>query len=197
MDHVRQTREHIYDDADAPPNMERLGVEVLNGNACFVDPHTIRVENGSGSGRRITSRFFIVAAGSRPKMPAFSEAPLTNETIFELSVQPHRLLVLGAGPAGIEMAQAFVRLGSEVHVVTRGDRILHRDDLEHAWTLQEILFEEGVVFSFGGKVTALEKNGNAFAAVLDDGSTLSCDGVLAAIGREPATQGLTWKKPGS
>src|SRR5581483_4103096 len=124
MEHVRQTRNHIYEDADAPPQMEALGVEVVAGRARFVDPHTIEVKDESNGTRRLSSRFFIVATGSRPKMPEFAEPILSNESLFELESRPDHLLIMGAGPLGIEMAQAFTRLGSRVVVVAPGDRIL-------------------------------------------------------------------------
>lgn len=196
MDHVRRTRQHVYEDADAPPNMERLGVEVVMARACFLDPHTVQIENDAGELRRITSRFYIIATGSRPQMPVFSETPLTNETLFELECQPNRLIILGAGPVGIEMAQAFRRLGSEVQVVAPGDRILPRDDSEHAAALQSCLAGEGVTFHFGRRVTNSQRHENELAARLDDGSTLRCDAVLAAIGREPIIEGLQLEKTG-
>ncbi|MEP6716254.1 MAG: FAD-dependent oxidoreductase [Terriglobia bacterium] len=196
MDHVWRTRQQVYEDADAPPNMERLGVEVVLAGACFLDPHTVRIENDSGERRTLTSRFFIIATGSRARMPAFSAIPLTNETLFELRSQPNRLLILGAGPVGIEMAQAFRRLGSDVQVVASGERILPRDDPEHAGVLQQCLEGEGVTFHFGRKVTGLEKGENDLAAALDDGRTLRCDAVLAAIGREPVIEQLQLENAG-
>ena len=117
MEHVRQTRNGVYEDADAPPNMEALVVEVVAARARFVDPHTLEVTDESNAMRRLSSRFFIVATGSRPKMPEFTEPVLSNESIFELRSRPDRLLIMGAGPVGIEMAQAFTRLGSRVALV--------------------------------------------------------------------------------
>lgn len=195
MEHVRQIRQQIYEHADAPPHMERLAVEVVAGSACFVDPHTIQVESEADGVRRLTSRYFIIATGSRPRVPVFNEALLTNESIFEMQSQPNRLLILGAGPVGIELAQAFMRLGSQVQVVAPGDRILPRDDPKHAGMLQDYLSREGVVFHLGRKITALarEENGPAssmLAASMDDGRTLYCDAALAAIGREPVIEDL-------
>ncbi len=190
MNHVRQTRQRVYEDADAPPHMEKLGVEFILGRARFQDPHSIEVEESSGVSRRLTARFFIIATGSRPRTGNFSEAPLTNETIFELERQPKQLAIMGAGPVGIEMAQAFQRLGSEVMIVGSGSRILPQDDPEHAEQLQECLAREGVTFLLSQKVTKLERRENTVAAVLDDGRTILCDAALAAIGREPAIRGL-------
>src|SRR5207237_9697555 len=100
MDHIRQTRRRIYDDADAPPNLEKLGAEVILGSARFCNPRTIEVQKSSGISSRLTSRFFIIATGSRPKTPNFSESTLTNETIFELESKPKQLLIIGSGQVG-------------------------------------------------------------------------------------------------
>jgi pyruvate/2-oxoglutarate dehydrogenase complex dihydrolipoamide dehydrogenase (E3) component len=196
MEHVRQTRQHIYEDADAPPNLEKLGVEVIVGSARFTDPHTVEVQNTTGNSHRLSSRFFVIATGSRPKIPAFSVPVLTNETFFELESQPKRLLIIGGGPLGVEMAQAFQRLGSEVTVVAPGDRILPRDDAAQARELQECLAREGVYFILRQRVIALEKTGSDLVAGLQDGRTLVCDAALAAIGREPAIKTLQLEKAG-
>lgn len=190
MDHVRRTRQTIYKQADAPPNIEKLGVEVICGAAQFRDSHTLEIGDSLGNFRTISSRYFVIATGSRPKTPIFSEPTLTNETIFELESQPKRLLVMGAGPVGIEMAQAFCRLGSEVTVASVGDRILPKDDPEQARQLQEYLSQEGISFVFGQKVVALEKLGPGLRAGLESGREVLCDAVLAAIGREPRIEAL-------
>ncbi|MBV8051904.1 MAG: NAD(P)/FAD-dependent oxidoreductase [Acidobacteriaceae bacterium] len=196
IDHIRQVRQHIYDDSDAPSQIEKLGVEVILGSARFCDPHTLQIRKACGHLHRLTSRFFVIAAGSRPKEPAFSEPVLTNETIFEQRSQPKRLLIMGAGPVGIEMAQAFVRLGSEVTVVAHGTRALPRDDAEHASTLQECLSREGVGFLFRQRVTSLNKGHQCLSAVLEGGRTLSCDAALAAIGRQPTIEALSLENAG-
>ena len=120
---VRQIQETLYEEADAPPRMERLGVKVIPGEARFVDPHTVEVR-----GTRLSARFFVIAAGSRPVVPRIdgldSVPYLTNESLFELTELPRRLLIVGAGPIGIEMAQTFQRLGSRVTVVDSGHRVL-------------------------------------------------------------------------
>ena len=77
MNRVRQVRQSIYEDADAPPHMEKLGVEVVIASASFVDAHTVHAADEAGKVRRLTSRFFIIATGSRPRLPGFSETPLT------------------------------------------------------------------------------------------------------------------------
>jgi pyruvate/2-oxoglutarate dehydrogenase complex dihydrolipoamide dehydrogenase (E3) component len=128
-------------------------------------------------------------------VPAFAEGVLTNESVFEIESQPKRLLILGAGPVGIELAQAFTRLGSQVQVVAPGDRILPHDDPKHAGMLQDYLSREGVVFHLGRMITALARGetgpaASMLAASMDDGRTLRCDATLAAIGREPVIEDL-------
>ncbi|HEX4167033.1 MAG TPA: NAD(P)/FAD-dependent oxidoreductase [Bryobacteraceae bacterium] len=193
MDHVRATRRHVYENTDAPPEIEKLGVEVIAGSARFLNSHAIEIfVESSGISRRLSSRFFIIATGSRPRTPGFSENTLTNETIFELKAQPRRLLVMGAGPVGVEMAQAFTRLGSEVRIITPGKRILPRDDAEHAGHLQEQLASEGVAFIFERKVASFDEG----AATLDSGEVLMCDTLLAAMGREPRVEDLQLQDAG-
>jgi pyruvate/2-oxoglutarate dehydrogenase complex dihydrolipoamide dehydrogenase (E3) component len=191
MRHVQQVRSAVYDEADSPPNMEKLGVEVIVSHAAFADPHTLQLGD-----RRITSRFFVIATGSRPRVPDFPAPLLTNETLFELDQQPRRLLVLGAGPVGIEMAQAFRRLGSEVTVVDPGDRILSKDDPELTASLKTVLAEEGVTFRLGRKVVSARRQDECLLATLDDGGNLACDAILAAIGRKPRMETLGLERAG-
>lgn len=190
MEHVRKIRNHIYEDADAPPNLEKLGVIVIPSRAKFVSPHEIELTDHQGRITRLSSRYFVIGTGSRPRMPKFNAPLLNNENLFELNEQPRRLLVLGAGPIGMEMAQAFSRLGSEVTVVAPGDRILPKDEPELTEMLRVALQEEGIVFRLGHKVVSVEGRDGALEATLDNGTTLACDAVLAAIGRQPVVEGL-------
>ena len=191
MQHVRAIRRQVYEQADAPPNMERLGVEVIAGSAQFTGPHSIQV-----SGRVLTSRYFVIATGSRPKQPKFSEPCLSNETLFEINALPARLLVLGGGPIGMEMAQAFQRLGSTVTIVGSDSRILPKDDPQHARMLQDCLASEGISFILGHKASAVERQGGELSATLDDSRTIRCDAVLAAIGREANMANLKLESAG-
>jgi pyruvate/2-oxoglutarate dehydrogenase complex dihydrolipoamide dehydrogenase (E3) component len=191
MRHVRQIREEVYQHADAPPQIQKLGVEVIASRAEFIDPHTIQL-----NGRRLTSRYFVIATGSRPRLPGFEVPVLTNETLFELEEQPRRLLVLGAGPVGMEMAQAFQRLGSEVTVVETGDYVLPKDDPELTSVLHVVVAAEGVRFLMGRKVVALERRHNSVLATLDTGEALECDRVFAGLGREPVVSGLGLEQAG-
>ena len=105
-------------------------------------------------------------------------------------------MVVGAGPVGIEMAQAFQRLGSSVTVVAAGSHILPKDDPELTAILQRCLAQEGSMLIPGHRVTGLDRSGDALAATLDDGRTIPCDAALAAIGREPNVTGLALQNAG-
>jgi pyruvate/2-oxoglutarate dehydrogenase complex dihydrolipoamide dehydrogenase (E3) component len=117
MRHVHTVQDRIYEDADAPPLFEKLGVQVIEGRASFLDPHTIQVNHAGQASRRIQSRYFLIATGSAPLIPPIDEIGkvpyLTNETIFSLERLPARLTVIGGGPLGVELAQAFGRLGAK------------------------------------------------------------------------------------
>ncbi len=188
---VHSIRNHIYQEADAPPNMEKLGVEVIAAHARFIDGKSVELTDSRTQARRVvSSRFFVVATGSRPKIPnidGVDRVPvLTNENLFELKEQPQRLLILGAGPIGIEMAQAFRRLGSAVTVTDHGARILGHDDAELATMLEQSLRREGIDFKLGAEVERIDTG----MAHLNGGERIPFDAVLAATGRRPNTESL-------
>lgn len=186
MEHVHSVQKHIYDDADAPPNLERLGIEVISASAKFVDAHTLELSE-SGRTRRITSRYFVIATGSKPDVPAIggvdSTPWLTNETIFSLSALPKKLLIVGSGPVGVEMAQAFHRLGSEVVVMGSGDRILPRDDAELSSLLQQALAAEGIEFVLNSKVSRVQLVDRRITATMNSGHQIDGDALLFSTGR--------------
>ena len=191
MGRVHSIRDHIYQEADAPPNMEKLGVETIPARARFIDGNSVELTGSTTQTRRvISSRFFIIATGSRPRIPNIDGIDrvgfLTNENLFELKEQPHRLLVMGAGPIGIEMAQAFRRLGSAVSLTARGEHILRRDDAELTAILEQSLRSEGIDFHLGVEVERVEPG----VAHLKGGGRIAFDAVLAATGRRPNTEAL-------
>ncbi len=195
MERVHSVREHVYADADAPPNLERLGAEVIPGRARFVGPHAVEIDANGGT-RTLSSRYFIVATGSSPRLPAFDTdgtvPVLTNEAIFELDRLPEHMLVLGAGPVGIEMAQAFQRLGSSVTLVTRGGGILGRDDRELAATLLEHLRGEGIRFLLDTRIVRIQSGGAQTA----NGARVAADALLVAAGRRPNLERLGLESAG-
>ncbi|MBF0285314.1 MAG: FAD-dependent oxidoreductase [Magnetococcales bacterium] len=176
---------------DSQERFEGLGVTVIRAPGRFLDPRT--VEAGEF---RITARRFVVATGSRPALPPFpgleSVPYFTNETIFDHAHPLPHLLVIGAGPIGMEMAQAHRRLGSEVTVVDLG-RPLPREDPELAELVVRRMTAEGVHFRAGVTVRRIETGLGGVALVLEqerlesrvDGSHL-----LIAAGRKPNVEGL-------
>jgi len=189
MEYVRSVREEVYRDADAPERYEQLGVEVRFGNGRFLDAHTIEIQ-ATGSVEHVSGRFVVVATGATafvPPIPGLSEVPyLTNETLFEMDRQPDRLAILGAGPIGVEMAQAFARFGTQVTVVDILDRILPRDDEEMAGILGSRLEDEGVDLVLGARVAgvrAVNDGVSLTATASGEPVEIEADSLLVATGR--------------
>lgn len=175
----------------------REGVEVLRGRATFTGPSTVEV-----SGREITARRFVIATGTVPVVPPIDglagAAPLTNENVFELDALPRRLAVLGGGPIGCELAQAFRHLGSEVVVLEALDRVLAREEPEASEVVSEVFAAEGIDVRCGRKLVKVEPLATLGAARLHLGEgagsgapgPVEADRVLVAVGRRPMTDGL-------
>ncbi|ARM30851.1 NAD(P)/FAD-dependent oxidoreductase [Prosthecochloris sp. HL-130-GSB] len=205
MKHIRNVQEHIYNEADAPAVYEQMGVEVIPGRASFIDEHTISIAGEQDQPLTARAKFFVIATGSQPAVPPIEGLRdidfLTNETLFSLAEQPRSLLVLGAGPVGIEMGQAFCRLGSKVTVIDAADRILPKDHPELTSQLREHLEEEGMIFHLGQKVTgAIEQNGKITLTLSGDPKeavrTIHGDALLVAAGRKARFRELNLEAAG-
>lgn len=169
-----------------------LGAAVEFGQAHFLDEHCVELE-----GRRIAARYWLIATGSRPApapVPGLAETPyLTNQEIFSLERLPDSLLVLGAGPIAIEMAQAFARLGSRVTVVQRSGQVLSNDDPDLAGLLLERLREEGVEVILNAQTLAARDLGHSRELTIRDEQgerRLSAQHLLVALGRAPNLEDL-------
>lgn len=166
---------------DSVARFESLGVRVLKEHARFVDADT--VEAGTA---RIQARRFVIATGSSPLVPPIDGLaecdPLTNETLFDLERLPGRLAVIGGGPIGSEMAQAFQRLGSAVTLI-EAETLLPREDADAVAVVREAFLGEGVALHERASVTACRREGETRRLTLDDGRTIEADAVLAAAGR--------------
>ncbi|MEX0820786.1 MAG: FAD-dependent oxidoreductase [Rhodothermales bacterium] len=196
MRHVDAVREDVYHDADRPEVIEAMGVETREGHARFVDAHTIELER-EGRTETIRGRYFVIATGARAFIPPIEGLQeidyLTNENLFEPREQPRRLAIIGGGPIGTEMAQAFVRLGTEVTVIDRLDRILSNDDEELADMLRLALVEEGVQYVLNAGVRRVERAGPQLRVgmeVDDERRTIEADALLVATGRRPNVEEL-------
>lgn len=173
---------------DSVERFEGLGVTVLQTHARFVDERT--VEAGDAL---IRARRFVVAAGSSPAIPPIEGLaacdPLTNESVFDLTALPPHLAIIGGGPIGSELAQAFARLGSTVTVVEAGT-ILSREDPEAAGIVRAALLRDGVTLHEGAKVERCRREGDGAVVCLGDGREVRADRILVATGRRPNTDGL-------
>jgi pyruvate/2-oxoglutarate dehydrogenase complex dihydrolipoamide dehydrogenase (E3) component len=199
---VRHIREEVYEDADSPKIYERMGVDVRMGNAAFVDPHTIELAQ-NGKNERFSARYIVVAAGASafvPPIEGLKEVPyLTNESLFEINDFPKRLCVVGAGPIGTEMSQAFARLGAEVTVIDRGDRIMPKDDPELAGLLLQHLRDEGIRYMMNAGVKGVYRhNGSITIEAESNGvaTTVEADALLLATGRAANVAGLNLEAAG-
>jgi pyruvate/2-oxoglutarate dehydrogenase complex dihydrolipoamide dehydrogenase (E3) component len=193
-EHVHQVIASIAP-ADSAERFAGLGVRVIKGHAKFKSRRTVVV----GDDYEVRARRFVVATGSAPAMPPIpgldSGPYLTNETIFNLSERPDRLIIIGAGPIGLEMAQAFRRLGSAVTVLEAA-KPLAKDDPECVATVLAQLDREGVVMRSGVKILRVAyAHGGVTVTVDADGKEAAIDGshLLVAAGRKPAVDGLDLK----
>jgi dihydrolipoamide dehydrogenase len=183
---------------DSVERYEGLGVEVIKGEARITGPWSVEV-----NGRTLTARHLVVATGARPSVPpipGLDEVGYhTSDTIWELRENPGRLLVLGGGPIGCELAQSFHRLGAEVTVVEMIDRILGIEDPDASEVLQRQFDAEGVRVLTGHRATAFERDGREKIAVLqhEEGTVrVPFDQVLVAVGRRARTEGFGLEEVG-
>lgn len=191
MDRLRRLRARLSRH-DSAARFQGAGVDVYFGQAKFIAPQRLEV-----AGRELDFRRAVIASGGRPVVP---EVPgiddlgcLTNETIFTLTELPRRLIVIGGGPVGCELAQAFRRFGSEVHLVHRGERLLNKEEPEASRLVQAQFEREGVHLHLGWNTEAAEKVGDAKSLVIGrrgEKKKLLADAVLAAAGRRPNIEDL-------
>lgn len=191
MAHVQDTIATIAPH-DSQERFEALGCTVIREHARFTTPKT--VEAGDYV---IKARRFVIATGSRafvPPIDGLSETPyLTNETIWSLREAPAHLLVLGAGPIGMELAQAHRRLGCDVTVI-EADKALARDDAEAAALVTQTLRAEGVTLREGQKAVHAAHSGGAITLTLETGETVSGSHLLVATGRVANADNLALEK---
>ena len=176
---------------DSAERYTRLGVEVIQGRARITSPWTVEV-----NGRTLTTRAIVIAAGSQPAVPpipGLRETPYyTAETVWSLRALPRRVAVLGGGPAGCELAQAFARLGAQVTQVELEPRLLTREDPEVSAAVERALAADGVRVLTGHKALRCERRGDAARMVLAHAggeTALEYDALLCLTGRVPRTQG--------
>ncbi|HYT98412.1 MAG TPA: FAD-dependent oxidoreductase, partial [Casimicrobiaceae bacterium] len=162
---------------DSPERFRAMGVDVIFGSGRFIDGSTFEV-----AGRRLKAATFVIATGSRPSIPSIpgveSVRYLTNETIFDLREPVPHLIVVGSGPVGSEMAQAFRRLGSEVTVVDIAAGILPREDTDLAAIVFKQIKSEGVRYHLGASIAKIDRTPMGIRLLLreSDGTPEPIDG---------------------
>ena len=180
---------------DSVERYTALGVEVVQGRAHITSPWTVDVQTDAGA-RTLTTRAIVIATGARPHVPpipGLDEAGyLTSDTVWSLREQPARLVVLGGGPIGSELTQAFARLGSQVTQVEMAPRLLMREDPEVSALVQQRFEREGVRVLTNHTATRVAVSGGEKVLVAThDGAEVQvpCDAILVAVGRVANTTG--------
>jgi pyruvate/2-oxoglutarate dehydrogenase complex dihydrolipoamide dehydrogenase (E3) component len=191
MARMRRLRASIAHN-DSAARATSLGVDVFLGDGRFVGPDALEV-----AGAVLRFKRAVIATGARaaaPPIPGLAEAGYrTNETLFTLTHLPARIAVIGAGPVGCELGQAFRRFGAEVTLVGSEPRVLPREDLDASAVLHRQLEREGVRLLLGGELVRVERRGAERVLVVEKGGVttrVACDEILVAVGRAPNVEGL-------
>lgn len=182
-----------FEDVDSPASIQKRGVQVIGGEAIFVSPHVLEVRSEAGT-RTVMAEKFVLATGSEAVIPGIAglaDVPyLTHETIFDVPQRPEHLLVLGGGPIGCELSQAFVRLGSRVTTIERGERLIEKDEPEASAALLGVLRSDGVDVHLNAEVVRAERLPDGVRLHFKDGSSADGSHLLIAVGKRPRVEGL-------
>ncbi len=177
---------------DSVERFEGLGVKVVLGSGKLVDEHTVEVAN-----HQYQSKSIVIATGSQanvPGIPGLSNCEYyTNYNIFKISQQPKRLIVLGAGPIGLELGQAFCHLGSEVVVVDRNERLFAKDEPEVSQIMINRLSEDGIELMFNAAIKEVKQSEGITKVIIEkDDQIIEVEGdaLLVSLGRRPVLEGL-------
>lgn len=181
---------------DSQERFESLGVDVFRGEARFLSPHEIEVD-----GQKLTARNLVIATGTHATIPNIdgleSVSYFTNETIFdELKEKPESMIVLGGGPIGCELSQAFRRLGVKVTLVQNGAQILPPEDPDVAEFMQQRFDAEGIDVRLRAKVTSVSQPRKNILLELEGGDRITADTLLIAAGRTPNLRALNLEAAG-
>jgi pyruvate/2-oxoglutarate dehydrogenase complex dihydrolipoamide dehydrogenase (E3) component len=198
MERMRRLRAKISPNDSVARFKNEFGVDVYLGDARFVSPTEIEVD-----GKQLEFDRAVIATGGRPAelpIPGLKETGyFTNENIFKLTELPQRLAVIGGGPIGCELAQAFSRFGSRVTIINDVAQILPREDGDAAQIVHRQLEREGIVIINQAKITRVEQRGaDKVIAYSRDGEefVVACDAILSAAGRAPNIEGLNLEAAG-
>lgn len=197
MDRMRKIRAGISHH-DSAERFRKMGIDVFLGAATFVDGETIAVDN-----RNLRFKKAVIATGARavrPRIPGLAEAGfLTNETVFSLTQAPKRLAVIGGGPIGCELAQAFQRLGSDVILLHKHGHLLDREDADAADIVQQQLVNEKMQLAFNVELEQVKTTPTGKVLYYRQGgstATVEVDEILVGAGRAPNVEGLNLEAVG-
>jgi pyruvate/2-oxoglutarate dehydrogenase complex dihydrolipoamide dehydrogenase (E3) component/uncharacterized membrane protein YdjX (TVP38/TMEM64 family) len=192
---VMERVQRVVKEVEPHDSVERycaLGVECILGTAKILDPWTIEVD-----GKKITTKNMVIATGARPLVPDVSGIEnvdfLTSDSLWKLRELPRQFVILGGGPIGVEMAQAFARLGSSVTLIEARERILSKEDAEVSSLITDVLHAEGVRILNQHSVKAFSSEGLEKKIICESAGkdiTIPYDKVLIAIGRKPNVKGF-------
>ena len=205
MEYVQSTQHAIEEEHDNPERFREMGVDVIFGNGHFESSDTFIVEDTeSGETHTLKSKKFVISTGSRPVAPPIQGLQscdyLDSETVWELAEFPERLLVVGAGPIGIELGQAFHRLGADVTIAQRSGHILTKEDADVSEQMLGYLRVDGLTVRLNTNIAEVAQNHEGTRVVFsssEDGSVeQTFDKILIAAGRAPNVEGLALDKIG-
>ncbi len=169
--------------------LETAGVKVICAEASFVGERTVK-----GGDLTLQAPLVIINTGTSsliPDIPGLAGTPyLTNRNFFDLNTLPARLLVIGGGYIGLELGQGLARLGSQTHLIVRGDRVLGQEEADVSEVLAEALKQDGIGLHFGVNVNHVAHENNVFRLTLSSGEQLQGEALLVVIGRKPNTGAL-------
>lgn len=197
MQRMRRIRSSISGH-DSVKRFSSLGIDVFLGDASFSGPNTIIVED-----KELKFKKAVIATGAKafaPPIEGLSKAGfLTNETIFSLTQRPEKLAVIGGGPIGCELSQAFRRLGSEVTIIEKGPQFLSREDRDAAAILEERFKKEGLKVVLDADIERVSTNSSKKLIHIkanNERLTIEANEILVGAGRAPNTEGLELEKAG-
>ena len=198
MERMRRLRAGISHH-DSATRFQKLGIDVFLGNGRFSGDSTIEV-----GGQTLRFKKAVIATGARAVRPALKGIEdagfLTNETVFSLTERPNRLAVIGGGPIGCELAQAFRRLGCEVVLFHRGSHLLNKEDADAADIVQKVFVREGIRLVLNAQLEQVEKTETGKTIYFENNNgnleSITVDEILAGAGRAPNVEGLNLEAVG-
>ncbi|HEX4672808.1 MAG TPA: NAD(P)/FAD-dependent oxidoreductase [Solirubrobacteraceae bacterium] len=188
--HWRNYMVSDYDDGGQVKWLADAGIELIRGDGQIIEPGVLEVRR-----RRVTARHIVIATGSDPVIPPIPglgdlDGVWTNREATSVREIPESLVILGGGPVGVELAQAFATLGTDVHLVEGKDHVLPREPRPLGEALGKAISGERLHIHLGRRAASVSRDGGQYLASFDDGTRLGAERLLVATGRRPRVEGL-------